>query len=153
MASVFTIVLLAWPVVEIAAFVWVARWLGILGALAAIILSSLVGFALLRRQGLTMAENARRQMAQGEMPVGTLFDGACLAVAALLLILPGFVSDLVAVALLLPPVRAMLRTGLAKRLHPAARPEGPTVIEGEYREVHEVAPEKTIESRRPEGEK
>ncbi len=138
MAWVITIVLLAWPAVEIAAFIEVARWVGLLGAVAGIVLSGLAGIALLRIQGLATARRVQAQLALGQMPVAALFDGACLAVAGLLLLLPGFVSDLFALAILLPPVRHLLRTALAGRLRPVAGGDAPgttRVIEGEWEVV------------------
>jgi UPF0716 protein FxsA len=115
MAWVIPLFLLAWPVVEIAVLLQIADWLGWFGAIAGIILSGMVGGAMLRRQGLAMAQQAQIQMRQGEMPMGSLFDGACLAFAGLLLLLPGFVTDLLALPLLLPPFRHLAQRILAKR--------------------------------------
>ena len=138
MAWVLTIVLLAWPAVEIATFIEVARWIGLLGAVAGIVLSGLAGLALLRVQGLATAQRAQAELNRGQMPVGALFDGACLAVAGMLLLLPGFVTDLIALTLLLPPVRHLLRRALAARLHPVdGGGATPSVIEGEWEVVAE----------------
>ncbi len=137
MAWLFTILILAWPAVEIAAFIEVARWIGLLGAVAGVILSGMIGTALLRIQGLSTARRAQAQLARGQMPVAELFDGACLAAAGLLLLLPGYATDLLAVPLLLPPVRLLLRRGLQSRFPP---PDGPTVIEGDWEVVDEGRP-------------
>jgi UPF0716 protein FxsA len=141
MAWALYLFLLAWPVAEIAAFIQVAHWIGWLGAVAGIILSGMAGMALLRVEGLATATRAQAQLGRGEMPVAELFNGACLAAAGLLLIVPGFLGDLVAIALVSPPVRALLRRWLAGHLTratmttPSDHPADSTVIEGEWEVV------------------
>ncbi|HXP96810.1 MAG TPA: FxsA family protein [Telmatospirillum sp.] len=142
MAWVFPLFFLAWPVVEIAVLIKIAGWLGWPGAIIGIVLSGMAGVALLRRQGLTTAQLAQTQLRQGEMPIGPLFDGACLALAGGLLLLPGFVTDLLALPLLFPPFRHLLRRLLAKRFVVQTRSAsaGPAVIEGEWTVVKEEDP-------------
>lgn len=136
MAWAVPILLLAWPALEIAIFIEVARWLGLLGAIGGIVASGLIGFALLRRQSLATARTVQGQLNHGELPVGALFDAACQAVAGLLFLLPGFLTDLLAAALLIPPVRRLLLGVISRRLRAAGAvpPErkGPTTIEGEW---------------------
>lgn len=140
MAWVFPLLFLAWPVVEIAVLIKVANWLGWPGAIAGIILSGLAGLALLRNQGLATARRAQKQMSHGEMPMEALFDAACLALAGGLLMLPGFVTDLLALPLLLPSARHFLQRLLAARLGSRSGRSGTpatTVIEGEWKVVEE----------------
>jgi UPF0716 protein FxsA len=141
MAWVFIIVLLALPVAEIAAFIQVAHWIGLLGAIAGVVLSGVLGLSLLRNQSLSTARRVQDGLNRGEMPVVEVFDGACLAIAGVLLILPGYLSDCLALLLLLPPVRLLLRLWLAQRLlrpmmesgeERAPAHSGPAVIEGEW---------------------
>ncbi|MDR3439613.1 FxsA family protein [Telmatospirillum sp.] len=146
MAWILPLLFLAWPVIEIAAVITVAGWLGWPGAIAGIVLSGALGLALLQRQGLATARVAQDQMRQGEMPVGALFDGTCLALAGLLLLLPGFVTDLLALPLLLPPVRRLLGLALASRIRPMSSGPSPTpgrttVIDGEWVVVDPENPE------------
>jgi UPF0716 protein FxsA len=140
MAWVYPFLILSWPVIEIVVFFEVVHWIGLAGALAGIVLSGLVGVGLLRRGGLATARRAQAQVELGEMPVDALFDGACLAVAGLLFLLPGFVTDLVALALLPPPMRCLLRRFLAKRVRVHGirsdfTASGPPVIDGDWQEV------------------
>ena len=141
MAWVFIIVLLALPVAEISAFIQVAHWIGLLGAVAGVVLSAVLGLSLLRSQGLATARRVQGCLNRGEMPVAEVFDGACLAIAGMLLILPGYLSDCLAFPLFLPPVRMLLRLWLARRLlrpmmqagkDAAPNRPGPSVIEGEW---------------------
>lgn len=141
MPWLIVLVLIGLPVVEIALFVKSAQWIGVLPTIALAIAAGMAGVALLRRQGLDTMFRARAQMDRGEVPVAEAFDGICLAFAGALLFLPGFFSDIVALALLFPPVRAALRLWLAGHLRvvvPAPAPGAgrdngpPPVIEADY---------------------
>ena len=139
MGWILIIILLAWPVVEITVFVQVAEWIGWLGAILCVVLSGMAGMALLRREGLATANQAQAMFNRGELPVRALFDAATLTLAGLLLMLPGFVTDLLALPLLLAPFRSLLYGWLAGRFTivgtGSAPSGGPTIIEGEWREV------------------
>jgi UPF0716 protein FxsA len=143
MAWVFPVFLVGWPAIEIAAFVEVARWVGLFWAIAGIAASSALGLALLRVQGISTMRRAEVQLASGRMPVGELFDGACLAVAGLLFLVPGFVGDIAGAALLLPPIRFLLRALVVARLHVSVVEPGRTaaggssVIDGEWEVVRD----------------
>lgn len=141
MASILPFFLLAWPVVEIAAVIMVAGWIGWLAAIALLILSSMAGMALLRRQGLATARRVQADMQSGVMPGLSLFDAACLAVAGLLLALPGFVTDILALLLLMAPVRRLIGRRLQRHLvrAPATAPDGAPVIDGDWVVVKEEA--------------
>ncbi len=132
--------LIALPVIEIALFIKSAEAIGVLATVVVAVLAGIGGIALLQRQGLSTIWRAREMMARGETPVAEVFDGLCLGLAGLLLVLPGFLTDAVALLLLLPPVRALLWRWLGGRLTNASADGGgrrasPTVIETEYRVV------------------
>ncbi|MCR6629468.1 MAG: FxsA family protein [Magnetospirillum sp.] len=147
MAWLVLAAVVALPIVEIALFVKSAQWLGFLPTLMAAVAAGAIGLALVRRQGFELLMRARTQFDRGEVPVREAFDAICLAMAGALLLLPGFFTDILAILLLLPPVRAVLRLWLAARLvaagaapgqGPGARPPaGPRVIETEYRVIDE----------------
>jgi UPF0716 protein FxsA len=143
MASSLPFFFLLWPVAEIAAVVIVAGWIGWPAAIGAIILSSMVGMALLRRQGLGLARRAQADLQSGLMPAESLFDAACLAVAGLLLALPGFVTDLLALLLLIGPIRGLIGRWLQRRFAMASgtpsgtSPGGAPVIDGDWVVVDE----------------
>jgi UPF0716 protein FxsA len=93
---------------EIASIILVGRAVGVGATLALILLGILAGGYLLRWQGPATLMQVRGDMAARRMPARTLAEGALKALAAILLIMPGFLSDIVALLLLLPPVRAAL---------------------------------------------
>ncbi|MBC7906989.1 MAG: FxsA family protein [Rhodospirillaceae bacterium] len=143
MAWMVLLAVIAIPVVEIALFIKSAQWVGLFPTIIIAIGAGALGIALVRRQGLELLLRARTQMDQGDLPVGEVFDGICLAIAGVLLVLPGFFTDFIAVLLLLPPVRAALRLWLSGRVGvvATARNAGPTagpqVIEAEYHVVED----------------
>jgi len=75
-----------------------------------------VGVWLAKWQGLSVISRIRRAQAAGEVPGKEVTDGALILLAAFLLVLPGFVSDVLGVLLLLPPVRIAVRTLALRRV-------------------------------------
>ncbi len=146
------VLLVAVPIVEIALFIQVGGWLGLWPTIAIVILTAAIGTVLLRAQGLAALGELQRRLAAGEDPSTTLAHGAMILVAAVLLLTPGFFTDGVGFALLMPPVRAAgIRVALRfvrsrmTRVHmgvhvgaggqrgPAG--PGPETVDGEYEVV------------------
>jgi len=93
------------PIIEIALFIEVGGWLGLWPTIGIVILTAALGTVLLRAQGLATIGLLQRQLEAGENPAPTLAHGAMILVAAVLLLTPGFFTDAVGFALLMPPVR------------------------------------------------
>ena len=115
MAGVVLLVLLVLPFVELAVFIAAVGWVGFLPALAGIVVLGVAGCWLVKRQGLGVWRRADGKLRAGEVPSAELVNGLLVLAAGALLIFPGFVSDAVGLALLLPPVRAAVRVLLFKR--------------------------------------
>lgn len=110
------LLLLALPLIEIALFIVVGRAIGVLPTLGLVIAAIVIGGFVLRQQGLGVLNRMRTNMQTGTLPGQTLFDGMLLALAAVLLIIPGFLGDFIAILLLLPPVRAWLYKTLTRNI-------------------------------------
>jgi UPF0716 protein FxsA len=136
--------LLLYPVVELYAFLAVARQVGLGGAVLGLAASALCGLAIIRVEGQAVAtlDAFRRAVRRGDRPHVRLLETLPRLLAALLLLLPGFASDAVALVILLPPVsRAIARrldraVGfriLGPRPGPGPQPPGAggAIIEGE----------------------
>ena len=121
MALLILALLIALPFVELAVLVQVAKATSVLDTIGLLILVSMVGVWLAKRAGLGVIDRMRRTQAAGEVPSRELMDGALILVAAVLLLIPGFVTDLVAVLLLLPPTRVAVRTLALRRLRTSSR--------------------------------
>ncbi len=125
------------PVMEIMVWIKTAELIGAGPTILLSILSFLAGMAILRRQGLAMLLDARTRMERGELPLQSAFDGLCLTMAGVLLIIPGFLTDILALLLLLPWVRTGLRLWVGTRLvvtqgRPPGAAAGPVIIEADY---------------------
>lgn len=96
------------PFLEIAGFVWLGGKLGVGVTLLWVIAAMIAGLALLRHTGLQAVGRLRAALAEGKEPGHSIIDAACFAGAGILLIIPGFVSDLLAVILMLPVTRHWL---------------------------------------------
>ena len=97
-----------WLALELAAFLAVVQAIGLAGALLLGLATSLAGFALLRETGTSALKHLRAAMTGKPSQQDAMFDGMIRAIAAILLILPGFVSDLVGLALAAPSLRQMI---------------------------------------------
>ncbi len=126
-------VLLVATVVELAVFIAVGHAIGVLATVGLLILTSLVGAALLRREGARTLGAFVEALRARRAPHRELLDGMLITAAGLLVVVPGFVSDFVGLLLLLPPIRALVRRRIlrsASRRTPA-RYAPSDVIEGE----------------------
>jgi UPF0716 protein FxsA len=114
---VFVVILLLvlWPLVEIAVFLQVVQWIGVLDTLAVMLVISLGGAWIVKRQGVGTLARMRAELDAGRIPAGPLVDAALLLLAGFLLLVPGFVTDGLGLLLLLPPVRALVALGLGRR--------------------------------------
>jgi UPF0716 protein FxsA len=119
------LLLIAVPVLEIAVFVQVASAIGVLDTLGILVLFSVGGLVLVRHEGLGTMARMRAELDAGRVPAGQLADGFWLCLAGLLLIIPGFVTDIAGLLLLLPPVRSLAKWGVARRF---GQGSGTTVI-------------------------
>ena len=101
-----------WSLVEIALFVTVGSWIGVLGTLMVVLGTGMLGVALLRRQGVQMGRAVRD-------PGALMAHSGLIALAAVALILPGFLTDALGLVLLVPMVRQVIIDRLGARLKAA----------------------------------
>jgi UPF0716 protein FxsA len=127
------VILLVGAAVELAVVVAAAHAIGILATVGLLILSSLIGAILLRREGTRTLGAFIEALRTRRPPHHELLDGILIAAAGVLIVLPGFVSDGLGLLLLLSPIRALVRRQLlrsASRRVPA-RFAPDDVVEGE----------------------
>jgi len=114
-----------------------ASWLGPEQTLLVLVLGVAAGIAVLRAEQFALLTRLSRILTSGEPPLGGLLDGALRGAAGVLLIVPGVISDLFALGLLIPPLRKLLVRRLSAVL--GGETTGPPVIEGDYRRVDDPA--------------
>lgn len=103
------------PIVELYVIVQVAGGIGVLETIGLLIVVSVVGAWLVRREGMGVLRKVQAQLASGEMPTKQIVDGGLIMFAGALMLTPGFVTDAVGVLLLIPPTRVAVRTVLMRR--------------------------------------
>ena len=156
MALVIFLALIGVPVIEIAVFIEIGGRIGLWSTVGLVVLTAVIGTALLRHQGLSTLARARASLDRGKLPMQELLDGVCLLIAGALLLTPGFVTDAVGTLLLVPPLRWPLQVWAVRwmmthgsvtvnadgSVHGAASAHWPPrdddgVIDGEFSEVEE----------------
>jgi UPF0716 protein FxsA len=115
----FLLLLIGVPVVEVIVFVEVGRAIGWLPAVLLLIGTSVIGLRLLPIQGRAAIDRVSLAVSERRAPAGAAIDGALGFLGAALLVIPGFVTDLLGALLLLPLTRRLTRTWLS--LHYAGR--------------------------------
>lgn len=138
---------LAVPLIEIALFIQIGGAIGLWPTLAIVVLTAILGTWLVRAQGMMALNNLRGSFSRLDDPTEPLAHGAMILVAGALLLTPGFFTDGIGFALLMPPVRQAMLGYLRKRVEihqfemgpdGRARPTAerdPEIIDGEYHEL------------------
>ncbi|OOG23211.1 exlusion protein FxsA [Thioalkalivibrio denitrificans] len=143
---ILALLFLAVPLLEIYLFIRVGGWIGVWPTIGLVVLTALVGAFLLRMQGLATLARVRRSLDEGRIPARDMLEGVFLVFGGALLLTPGFFTDAVGFACLLPPSRRLMATWLLSKgvfiVHSSRGgpppggpgPQGPggRTIEGEY---------------------
>jgi UPF0716 protein FxsA len=133
------LVLLVATIIELTVLVVVGQAIGVLATVALLILASLIGAVLLRREGTRTLAAFAEALRTRRPPHRELIDGMLIAAAGVFIVLPGFVSDALGLLLLLPPIRAMVRRRMLRSIslhtpvsrHTPVRFAPGDVVEGE----------------------
>ncbi len=131
------------PLLELYWLIEVGSVIGALPTLFLVVFTAVLGGMLVRMQGFSTALKVRDATARGEVPAIEMLEGAVLFIAGVVLLLPGFFTDVVGFLLLIPPLRQWLVIAGLKKLQvirphphqpgPEQEQAPPRVIEGEYR--------------------
>lgn len=103
--GIIPFLLLVVPITEIAAFILVGQWIGVLPTLLGIVVTAIIGSFLLRRQGTATLTAIRREIDAGSVPGRELVHGLMIALAGVLLMTPGYVTDGLGLLLFVPSLR------------------------------------------------
>lgn len=116
MFRILLLLFIAVPIVEIVVLLQVGDLVGGLNTLLLIVITAVVGAALVKLQGMRNWMTVQSKLARGQMPGVEMAGGLLLFLAGILLITPGFVTDLVGLILLLPPSRNAIAKSMLKRM-------------------------------------
>ena len=138
----FALLFVALPLVELYVLIQVGSAIGAITTVALVVFSAVLGTLLVRHQGLQTLRQARRSIDRGEPPALPILEGGLLVVGGFLLLIPGFLTDVLGLVLLIAPRRrAMILRFVARSAAPVPpatddrpqAPKAPRTIEGEYR--------------------
>ena len=139
---------IAMPIIEMWLLISVGAEIGALATIGLVLATALIGAGLLRHQGLQTLWSVQRKLAEGQMPAREIFSGIILAVSGALLLTPGFVTDALGFAALVPGLRDQLAVLIMRKMvvggvsmstlnptskaHDRGADERDRVIDGEY---------------------
>ncbi|EPM45874.1 FxsA family protein [Pseudomonas syringae] len=112
---VFLLLFLLFPVLELFLLVRVGMSIGFLWTFLLVVATSMLGLFVMRVAGFATALRARESLARGELPAQEMLEGLMVAVGGGLLLLPGFISDILGVICLLPITRRLLINKVRRR--------------------------------------
>ena len=112
------------PAVELYLLVVLGRYIGVLATVALIVVTGILGAKLAHSQGISLLFNIRRQLNEGKIPATEMAEGVCVLAAGLVLLTPGFLTDLLGFLLLIP----VARRWIARKVY--------TVLKAQVRTVH-----------------
>ena len=104
----FLILLISIPLVEIYLFIKVGSYIGAFNTISLILITAIIGVIYARYEGFNTLKSGMSQLIKNQLPIYEIISGAALAFAALLLILPGFATDIMGFLLIFPFTRKLL---------------------------------------------
>ena len=116
------------PVIEIYLFIKIGSQIGAFNTISLIIITAVFGLYYAKYEGLNTLKSGVQQIVKNELPIYEIISGAALAFAALLLILPGFATDILGFLLIFPFTRKILFKKYKKN-------KSKNFIEGEYEDI------------------
>ena len=120
------LIFIAMPIIEMWLLITVGREIGAWSTIGLVLLTAAVGFSLLKQQGFATLFRARQKMDAGELPAIEIVEAIILAVCGALLVTPGFVTDVVGFAGLVPGFRRVIVTGMVSKMDVASYSEHTT---------------------------
>ncbi|OCW82378.1 membrane protein [Pelagibacteraceae bacterium GOM-A3] len=131
------ILILGIPIIEIYLFIKVGSEIGALNTILLILTTAVVGIWYARYEGFNTLRSGMSQLVKNELPLYEIVSGAAIAFAALLLILPGFATDIVGILLVFPLTRKIILSKYSKKYSSNKRnnQKNKNYIEGEFEDI------------------
>ena len=130
------ITLILIPVLEIYLFIKIGAQIGAFNTISLIFITAIIGVFYARYEGLNTLKTGLSQLIKNEIPAYEMISGAAIAFAAILLIIPGFATDLIGFFLIFPLTRKLLFGKFVKNFKDGTKTKKP-YIEGEFEDIDE----------------
>ncbi len=124
------------PIVEIYLFIKIGSQIGAFNTILLIFITAVIGVFYARYEGLNTIKSGLSQLVKNEIPAYEIISGAVIAFAALLLIIPGFASDILGFLLIFPFTRKIILGKISKNIKKKERKKN-NFIEGEYEDIED----------------
>ena len=123
------------PILEIYLFIKIGSQIGAFNTISLIFITAVVGVFYARYEGLNTLKSGMGQLIKNEVPIYEMISGAALAFAAVLLIIPGFATDLLGLLLIFPLTRKFFFKKLSEKYSSKKTNDKKNFIEGEYEDI------------------
>ena len=127
----FILLILLIPIIEIYLFIKIGSQIGAFNTISLIFITAIVGLYYAKYEGLNTLRSAINQIVKNEDPIYEIISGAALAFAAILMILPGFLTDVIGLLIIFPWTRKILLRNIPKKNYKKRK----NFIEGEYEDI------------------
>ena len=128
------ILIISIPIIEIYLFIKIGSQIGALTTISLIFMTAFIGVLYARYEGFNTLKSGMSQLIKNELPIYEIVSGAALAFAALLLILPGFATDLLGLLIIFPPTRKLFLKKVSKNYSEKVK-EKQDFIDGESEDI------------------
>ena len=130
------LLIIAIPLIEIYLFIKIGSQIGAFNTIFLIFMTAFIGVIYARYEGFNTIKSGMQQIIKNEMPIYEIFSGAALAFAALLLILPGFATDLLGLLIIFPPTRRFFLRKISTK-YSSNNKKKQDFINGEFEDIDE----------------
>ena len=122
------------PIIEIFLFIKIGSQIGAFNTISLVFITAIVGIIYARYEGLNTLKSGMSQLVRNEIPIYEIISGAALAFAALLLIIPGFATDILGLLIIFPPTRKFFLKKVSKNYSKKVK-EKQDFIDGESEDI------------------
>lgn len=131
----FFLLILLMPFIELYFMIEIGAKIGALTVILLILASGFLGLFLMRTQGLATLQKAQQLMSAGQPPEKEMLEGILIFIGGVLLLIPGFITDIFGLLLLFPPIRHLMIKQVIKQKTRQGQYYQEEVLEGEFEEV------------------
>ena len=124
------------PIIEIYLFIKIGSQIGAITTILLIISTAIIGVYYAKYEGLNTLKSGFIQLSKNKTPAYEVLSGAAIAIAALLLIIPGFATDIIGFLIIFPITRKLLFSKFIKKINKKS-PEKKDFIEGEFEDIED----------------
>jgi len=129
------ILIVAFPLIEVYLFIKIGSQIGAFNTILLILITAVLGVWYARYEGFNTLKSGMSQLIKNELPFYEIISGAAIAFAALLLIIPGFATDILGILLIFPFTRKLLLLRYSKNYTKNQNSKNSNLIDGEYEDM------------------